>query len=213
MNIQFFYPDKSEIKPDFHEAARYLGYSKLNPPENEVELLIHQCIEEMKKVIVPKAVYSQFGMRNKELEIGGDGGKIEFADVSFSSQDLSKNLSGCTEVILLAATIGSQVDMLIKRTEHFDSVKAAIFQATGAMFIEEVVNLLNDKIKKDAEAQGFTAKPRYSPGYGDVSLDVQKDFFRLLPCTKIGLTLMDTLVMAPEKSVTAFIGLQPVYNS
>lgn len=210
MNIQFFYPDKSEIKPDFYEAARYLGYSKLNPPENEVELLIHQCIEEMKKVIVPKAVFCQFGMRNWECGIGE---KIEFADISFSSQDLSKNLSGCTEVILLAATIGSQVDMLIKRTEHFDSVKAAIFQATGAMFIEEVVNLLNDKIKKDAEAQGFTAKPRYSPGYGDVSLDVQKDFFRLLPCTKIGLTLMDTLVMAPEKSVTAFIGLQPVYNS
>lgn len=212
MNIQFFYPDKSEIKPDFNEAARYLGYSKLNPPENEVELLIHQCIEEMKKVIVPKACYGQCVMHNSQLDCG-ESGAVRFADVSLSSLDLNKNLSGCTEVVLLAATIGSQVDMLIKRTEHFDSVKAAIFQATGAMFIEEVVNLLNDKIKKDAEFQGFTAKPRYSPGYGDVSLDVQKDFFRLLPCTKIGLTLMDTLVMAPEKSVTAFIGLQPVYKS
>ena len=51
-------------------------------------------------------------------------------------------------------------------------------------------------------------RPRFSPGYGDVSLEVQKDFFRLLPCQRIGLTLMDTLIMSPEKSVTAFIGIK-----
>ena len=34
-------------------------------------------------------------------------------------------------------------------------------------------------------------------------------FFRLLNCTqKIGLTLMDSFIMAPEKSITAFIGLE-----
>jgi cobalamin-dependent methionine synthase I len=75
------------------------------------------------------------------------------------------------------------------------------------MFIEELVDLVNDEIKKIAEKQGLKTRPRYSPGFGDVPLEIQKDFFRLLPCTRIGLTLMDTLIMAPEKSVTAFCGL------
>ena len=86
-------------------------------------------------------------------------------------------------------------------------VYASILQATGAMFIEEVVDVTNSEIKKIAAEQGLKTKPRYSPGYGDVPLQVQKDFFRLLPCTRIGLTLMDTLIMAPEKSVTAFVGI------
>ena len=75
------------------------------------------------------------------------------------------------------------------------------------MYIEELVDLINAEIKKIAEADGLKTRPRYSPGYGDVPLEVQKDFFRLLPCTRIGLTLMDTLIMAPEKSVTAFVGI------
>ena len=133
--------------------------------------------------------------------------EVSFADVTLHSRDLSRNLAGCTKVALLAATIGPQVDALIRRHSSLDPVYASILQATGAMFIEELVDLVNEEIKKIAAAEGLKTKPRYSPGFGDVPLQVQKDFFRLLPCTRIGLTLMDTLIMAPEKSVTAFVGI------
>ena len=133
--------------------------------------------------------------------------ELRFADVTLHSRDLARNLAGCKQVALLAATIGPQVDALIRRQSSLDPVYASILQATGAMFIEELVDLVNDEIKKIAAAQGLKTKPRYSPGFGDVPLQVQKDFFRLLPCTRIGLTLMDTLIMAPEKSVTAFVGI------
>ena len=108
----------------------------------------------------------------------------------------------------MAATIGPQVDALIRKYTSLDSVYASILQATGAMYIEDVVDFVNKEIKKIAEAEGFSTRPRYSPGYGDVPLEMQKEFFRLLPCTRIGLTLMDTLIMAPEKSVTAFVGVE-----
>ena len=132
---------------------------------------------------------------------------VSFADVTLQSQDLGRNLAGCSKVALLAATLGPQVDALIRRHSSMNPVYASILQATGAMYIEELVDITNSEIKKIAEAAGLNTKPRYSPGYGDVPLQVQKDFFRLLPCTRIGLTLMDTLIMAPEKSVTAFVGL------
>ena len=50
--------------------------------------------------------------------------------------------------------------------------------------------------------------PRFSPGYGDLPLSLQRDIFRVLDCPrKIGLTLNESLLMSPSKSVTAIVGL------
>ena len=89
-----------------------------------------------------------------------------------------------------------------------DPSYSSICQATGAMYIETFIDNLNAHIKEEANNEGLTTMPRYSPGYGDVPLSIQKDFFRLLNCKRIGLSLMDSLIMAPEKSVTAFIGIK-----
>ena len=201
------FPDSKDFTPDLKEVARYLGYRRATPPEADVSTLMEKAASEMQAVMKAQAVFEIFDL---DCPVNPDNdtlSQISFADVTLHSQDLGKNLTGCSKVALLAATIGPQVDALIRRHSSLDPVYASILQATGAMFIVELVDLVNSEIKKIAEAQGLKTKPRYSPGYGDVPLEVQKDFFRLLPCTRIGLTLMDTLIMAPEKSVTAFVGL------
>ncbi len=200
MSATFLFPDSKTFSPDFKEVARYLGYRRAAPPEADVAALMEKAAAEMQSVMKPQAVFEIF-------DLSEDNQELRFADVTLHSRDLGRNLEGCSQVALLAATIGPQVDTLIRRHSSLDPVYASILQATGAMYIEELVDLVNSEIKKIAAAQGLKTRPRYSPGYGDVPLQVQKDFFRLLPCTRIGLTLMDTLIMAPEKSVTAFVGL------
>ena len=201
MSATFLVPDSKYFSPDFKEVARYLGYSRTVSPDQDVSGLMEKAADEMAAIMKPQAVFEVF-----DLTVGLES-ELSFADVSLHSRDLSRNLAGCSKVALLAATLGPQVDALIRRHSSTDPVYASILQATGPMYIEELVDLVNEEIKKIAASQGLKTKPRYSPGYGDVSLEVQKDFFRLLPCTRIGLTLMDTLIMAPEKSVTAFVGL------
>lgn len=203
MSASFLFPDSKDFSPDFKEVARYLGYRRATPPEADVSALMEKAASEMQAVMKAQAVFEIYDLS----VVSTSSTTVSFADVTLQSQDLGRNLAGCSKVALLAATIGPQVDALIRRHSSLDPVYASILQATGAMYIEELVDLVNSEIKKIAEAQGLKTKPRYSPGYGDVSLEVQKDFFRLLPCTRIGLTLMDTLIMAPEKSVTAFVGL------
>ena len=200
MSATFLFPDSKDFSPDFKEVARYLGYRKAAGPDVDISSLMEKAAKEMQAIMKPQGVFEVF-----DLDCSSDS--ISFADVTLHSKDLATNLEGCTKVALLAATIGPQVDALIRRYSSLDPVYASILQATGAMFIEEVVDLVNEEIKKIAGSQGLKTKPRYSPGFGDVPLEVQRDFFRLLPCTRIGLTLMDTLIMAPEKSVTAFVGL------
>jgi 5-methyltetrahydrofolate--homocysteine methyltransferase len=72
-----------------------------------------------------------------------------------------------------------------------------------------VVRELCDEFCKDIKAElNVNLKPRFSPGYGDLDLSCQKDIFKLLDCSKkIGLTLNDSLLMSPTKSVTAFVGI------
>lgn len=203
--------EKEKLIPNHMETARYLGYSKLNAPEEEIFALIEQAATQMHKIINPKAVFQDFQLeitfptenQNQENPI------IKLKDTNFQlqSKDLYNNLKNCHKVYLLACTLGPQVDSLIRKTQFTDQVMAAVFQATGAMYIEEVVDFVNNQIKEMEIQNGNFTKPRFSPGFGDVSLEVQKDFFSLLPCSKIGLTLMDTLIMTPEKSVTAFVGI------
>ena len=209
MSATFLFPDKSDFSPDMKETARYLGYSRFVSPDQDVSGLMEKAAREMAEVMKAQAVFEMFDLTVFSIRPTdySTTAEISFADVTLQSRDLGNNLKDCKKVALLAATIGPQIDALIRRHSSLDPVYASILQATGAMFIEEVVDLVNDEIKKIAEAAGLKTRPRYSPGYGDVPLEVQRDFFRLLPCTRIGLTLMDTLIMAPEKSVTAFVGL------
>ena len=209
MSATFLFPDSKNFSPDFKEIARYLGYRRTTPPEADVSALMEKAASEMQAVMKAQSVFEVFDLTVGSIRPSDYSTTVSlrFADVTLQSRDLGRNLAGCSKVALLAATIGPQVDSLIRRHSSLNPVYASILQATGAMYIEELVDLINAEIKKIAEADGLKTRPRYSPGYGDVPLQVQKDFFRLLPCTRIGLTLMDTLIMAPEKSVTAFVGL------
>ena len=203
--------EKSILIPNHQETARYLGYSKLSAPDSQIASLIEQAATQMHKIINPKAVFQDFQLeitfspenQNQENPII----KLKDTDFKIQSKDLYNNLKNCHKVYLLACTLGPQVDSLIRKTQFTDQVMASVFQSTGAMYIEEVVDFANNQIAQIEKNQNNFTRPRFSPGFGDVSLEVQKDFFSLLPCSKIGLSLMDTLIMAPEKSVTAFIGI------
>jgi cobalamin-dependent methionine synthase I len=50
-------------------------------------------------------------------------------------------------------------------------------------------------------------KRRFSAGYGDLALDNQQGFFRLLDMDRIGVSIIEESILVPEKSVTAIAGI------
>lgn len=186
-----------------HEIYRYLGYSKRKQvePTEEIDALIDECIQDLQKVITPQSVYKRLKLNwldHETIEVGG---------MQVTSKSLAKNLAGCQEVFLFGATIGIGVDRLIKRAELTKMAKAAIYQATGAEMVECVCDELNEKLRQEVSQEGLFLKPRFSPGYGGTPLTLQRDFERILKMSSIGITLTDTCLMVPSKSVTAFIGI------
>ncbi len=204
---QFFCPDAAEVPAVKTELLRYLGIRRVDTPDSMTDLMSDRAIKDLAGIIVPRIVYDFFDIAVT------DGCCSFFRDSQYCfevhSKDLSRNFQDCTQAVLFAATIGPMVDAFIRRAQAADPAEASVLQAAGAMYVESLVDLFNEKIKSQQTEKGGGTKPRFSPGFGDVNLEVQKDFFRFLDCRKIGLTLMDTLIMAPEKSVTAFIGIQP----
>ena len=87
--------------------------------------------------------------------------------------------------------------------------KALIFQAIGAERIEALCEAFARDIHDRCGKIGAATGPRFSPGYGDLPLDIQKNIFAALDCPrKIGLSLNESLLMSPTKSVTAIIGIK-----
>ena len=129
--------------------------------------------------------------------------EVDLGFCRIKSKDLAKNLGGCKAAFIFAATTGTGIDRLIMKYQKTEPSKAVVIDALSSAAVEGLCNLLNDELN-----HGRKTAPRYSPGYGDVSLEYQKEILNFLDAQrKIGITLSDRLFMAPVKSVTAIIGI------
>ncbi len=177
------------------EVLRYSGCADVTP---DMEKLVSECIAEADGIFCGRVCHSEFSL--KKTEKGLDLG---FAQTD--SRDLEKNLEGCDSAIVFCATVGHEIDRFIKKYGVISPAKAVIFQGLGA----ERIEALCDLFCADLETEHFTARPRFSPGYGDLPLELQRDIFRTLDCPKrIGATLNESLLISPTKSVSAIVGLK-----
>jgi len=190
------------INVERKEVYRYLGYHQRfqQADTTDVDRLISECMNDLQAVAHPVYAY-------KKLPLTISGDTITIGEMLIHSHDLSFNLRDCSDVYLLAATIGLGVDRLIKRANITNVAKAAIYQAIGAAMIESAVDDVNNDIRTLEAQSSHYLRPRYSPGYGDCPLAVQAPFLSLFSQDQLGITLTDTYLMIPSKSVTAFIGV------
>lgn len=194
------YAKNYEAEPfDKREILRYAG---VVGDTHEFDLLLEECINEAEKSFVYKVCF-------REFEIRKNGDMLDLGFYKTDSQNLRKNLEGCKSIVLFAATVGIGIDRLVARYSSISPTKALIFQAIGAERIESLCDTFDREIIAKKESEGFVTCPRFSAGYGDFPLDAQRSIFAVLDVQKrIGLTLNESLLMSPSKSVTAIIGVR-----
>lgn len=138
-----------------------------------------------------------------DAEIDGEVCKI--GGLELRSAKLAKCLFGCRKAVIFCATVGFEYDRLIAASTRLSPAKALMISALGSERAEAVCDAFCDSIEKELSVK---LTPRFSPGYGDLSLEVQKDIFALLePTKRIGVSLSDQMIMTPTKSVTAIAGI------
>ena len=192
----------AELPVDWPQAYRYMGIPGTKEPDETVRTMAQTCLSQQQKGTVGRACYAYYPLQ----KIGKHALDLGFAQVT--SMHLSRHLQECEGCILFAATIGAEVDRLIARDGLRHVAYPTIHHGVGAMLVEVYCDCLEQNLKQLLESEGYITVPRFSPGYGDLSLQLQTDVFRALQPHRIGITLTDTLLMRPSKSVTAIIGIR-----
>ncbi len=184
---------------DHREVLRYLGYGGHAVPA-DAEADIARCAETVRRTARPRAVWRRF-------ELLPDG---TLAGTGFrpAGEDIRAHLSGCEAAVLMAATLGGEIDALLRRTQVTSMADAVLLDACASAATENVCNNLCADLERELAPLHLT--DRFSPGYGDLPLSQQADLFRVLDVTRrIGVTLTDSGLMLPQKTVTAILGLSP----
>ena len=181
------------------EVLLYLGWrgGELAPT---LAADIDRCSALLIKTARPRVVWRRFPLDEEGSPVG--------TDLCLEGESVRQLLRGCTAVIFLAATLGAEAENLVRRAQITDMSDAVILDACGNAAIENVCDNLCDDLAS-AEAPLYLTD-RFSPGYGDLPLSRQPDFCRLLDAQRrIGVTLTDSGLMLPQKSVTALAGVTP----
>lgn len=191
--IQIINSTAAEISIDPKEVAVYLGYYSANGVD---EGLVSECIDEFRKAVKYKACFAK-------VPVSIECDTVDLGFLKAECKSLRKNLDGCEYAYIFAATAGFDSQRLIERNMLLSPIKGMVTDCIGSAAIEAFC----DKVNSSFENCDFL-RPRFSPGYGNLPIDCQKNIVDFLDTKKnIGLSLTDSLMMTPVKSVTAIIGI------
>jgi len=185
-----------------NEVLRYLGYRD-QAIDEKMEQQTDRLMDELKDAAAVKYICRTFRIeKGKGSVLIGDG------LLELPGSAISRHLEDSEECILMAATLGSNVDKRIRYYGKIDVTKALIFDACATAYIEAVCDELCRKIEAELLEKGWALTFRFSPGYGDVPITLQKQLLMVLDASRrIGLTLTPTMLMTPQKSISGIVGI------
>ena len=181
------------------EAARYMGVK--GEPDSAVLELLDRAEKQVREALCPKYVYIE-----TDISVTEEGVLLEAMKEPLTGEDIRRHLKGCDKAVLLAATLSQEADKLIRQAAVTNMAYSLALDCICSAAIEQVCERAEKEIFSKLSAPYRTW--RFSPGYGDLPLTLQRGFLLALNAQRrIGLTATDSSLLIPSKSVTAVIGI------
>ncbi|MDE6774976.1 MAG: 5-methyltetrahydrofolate--homocysteine methyltransferase [Ruminococcus sp.] len=182
------------------ESARYMGVrGEIN---SQTAGLIEKYEPIVRASLRPSYVY-------REAEILRNNNEIQILGINMTGESIKNHLKGCQRAVIFAATVSAVADMLIRKTAVTDAAGALAVDCLCSAAVEQVCDKVEDEIFRNINAVYRTW--RFSPGYGDLPIQIQGDILSVLNAQRrIGLTVTESCMLLPSKSVTAIIGISDI---
>ena len=180
------------------EAMRYLGAGE---GDDALRRQLAAVASELTAALEPRYVYRVFDLarENGDILLAGTG-------VRLTGATASTMLAQCRRAALLACTLGSGFDTLLRKEQARDMGRAVMLDACGSAWVESGCNAAEEELR--VRLPGLFLTDRFSPGYGDLPLDIQPAVCAALDAgRRVGIHVSDSFLMNPMKSVTAVIGI------
>lgn len=191
---------------ELSRALRYAGHKSGRLPDDLENLLVVSA-RTCEEVSSPKFVSKCFEIRHDAHTGCID---LEGSSLVLKGEYIAQHLAGCTKVVLMAVTLGMGNERALKQAQAVSPLEGLLLDACSSSLVEEAACVVSKEIERCAREADLQATKRFSPGYGDLSLDIQPELLRALQADGLlGIHVGSSMLMTPTKSITAIIGLKP----
>ena len=211
-------------KSDYHQIMTRLGYKRRTAEVPDAFLSeVKSYIDETSSLLNLKASAERLKILEKTEEyiILDITGKIrqntESSDLSgtdkkkiftIESRSLANFLKDAGEVLIMAVCGGKEVADAVEDIQGSNMTKAVVIDAAAGEITDDALDYVMSLYRRELLRESKKLLPkRFSPGYGDLDLEIQKVIYDILYLEKIGITLTDSFMMIPQKSVIALTGI------
>lgn len=144
------------------------------------------------------------------FDIKRDGEKLFVADTELEGKSIKKLLAPCNKCVVMAITVGFELDMKIAALGSSSPALSLLADAAASSAVEDACDACCESIESEL---GVKLTPRFSPGYGDLPMNIQPALLTLTNARRdLGLTVGSGCILSPIKSVTAIAGIKEVEN-
>jgi len=193
--------DAKDVLPDNDTLSRYLGYENKN---HDFISILEEILSESQEKMDIQAGYR---MMTEKVLISGGLLKIDGTDLE-PGKVICGELLSIEGVIIFALTLGTEFDNWSRTTFNSgDPARGYIIDSTGSITAENTAEFLHNFIKKHLQKAGLKCTNKFSPGYCGWNVAQQKSLLSLLPEEFCGISLTESALMKPLKSISGIIGI------
>ncbi len=181
-----------------------MGYLPGTAPEPVTEL-----IQELSAELMPlggvKAEYIVFN----NVRMWSEDKTVEIKGVMFNVQPvIFRQIKGSEDMALFICTAGPAVGELSRQSmKDGDLLRGYVYDLIGSEVVENAADRLQEELKRAAGEEGKKITNRFSPGYCGWDVAEQHKLFGFFKDNFCAVTLNDSALMNPVKSVSGLIGI------
>jgi hypothetical protein len=201
MTYQF---DFKDLKITVSQIENVLGYTE-GDDRTFVMDLIDELLIESQKICSIKAQYSVFN----DVSFDKNSGSVNIEGISFEIKKIVfGQIKKSDSAALFLCTAGDEIGIRSRKAmQDRDFLKGYIYDVIGSEVVESAADLMQDKLEQAAASEGLKITNRYSPGYCGWDVAEQRKLFTLAPGDFCGISLTESALMYPVKSVSGIIGI------
>ncbi|HWR74983.1 MAG TPA: vitamin B12 dependent-methionine synthase activation domain-containing protein [Bacteroidales bacterium] len=181
-----------------------MGYQPGTSPE-PVTLLINEITEELLSFGDIKAeyrIFSEISFQHKEKSLQVEGIVFNIKPIIY------RQIKEAEEAALFICTAGPVIGEKSRNSmKGGDLLKGYVYDVIGSEVVEAAADMMQEELKAEAAARGKKITNRFSPGYCGWDVAEQHKLFSFFKDNFCGITLTESALMNPVKSVSGVIGI------
>jgi len=199
--FQYTFDELGVVKSDIEEL---LGFENSELPEPFPEL-IETALKYAPSICNIRGGYKLF---NPE-EVAVDIENIRIRNQLFYPSKIVKTqFKNAGSLALFISTAGAEITEHSKNLSNTDDpLSGFIFDIIGSVAVEKAADKMLHSLESEMQTSGLKISDSFSPGYCDWSVAEQQKLFALLPKNFCGVSLSESSLMWPIKSVSGMVAI------